>query len=190
MFILQVFIFTNINAIPSNSIHNTLSKIIDTSSWKDTVPTYKKNYYISLEKWQKEKLKHNNSYEYTILNQPLEGNYYYYFLTTVVKNGVIVKRKYYELRKKEQIEAYERDKRVHIRWKENKHKIGSHDYYPARTFDDLYAYCEKNILADSKDYKITFSAEHNGLLSYFSKVHTLSVCGFGYLEIYAFKWLD
>lgn len=181
--------FANLNKASTNFMAVPFLPIPPNLEIMDTIPDYQKNYYASLKKWQEEKAKHNNSYEYTILNQPMEAGYHYYFLTTVVKKGVIIKRKYFELRKKEQIEEHDTDKRVRVKWKEHKRKIGTHSI-PAQTFDDIYAYCEESILEKPEDYKIVFSAKHNGLLSGFTMIPLSPVCGYGHLNIHSFKWLD
>lgn len=120
----------------------------------------------SIEKWNKLKKEHNNSYTYTIGFSSFTG----YRNTTVitVKEGEVIERVFYEVHP-----INEPDQEVTNRptFKEDKTNLNTHsEGSPAVTIDKLYKDCsEKYLTVDKNANTIIFRVDEIGILS---------VCGY------------
>jgi hypothetical protein len=154
---------------------------------KEERPQYEIDYYQSLEIWQQETKKHNNSYEYTLFFENSTSTYRCSTIV-VVKEGIIQSReqKAY-LRDSQTNEMVSSEKET---WKENQEQLGTHNDAP-KTFEELYEDCSIILKLDPESNSIFFIKNDKLLITIcgYSNIDCADDCFQG-VSIRDFKWLD
>lgn len=172
------------NTTSSSDSYNQPDEIIREA--KKTAP-YEVDYYRSLEEWNQEKKKHDNSYEYTLFFENSMSTYRRSTIV-VVKDGAVYSRAqkaYLRNAQTDKIEPLEKET-----WKESQKQLGTHDDAP-KTLEELYEDCSTILIVNPESNHIVFTMDNNQLMSAcgYSNLDCADDCFRG-VHIQNFKWLD
>ncbi len=150
-------------------------------------PSVIQKYRKSLEHWENQKVKHNNSYRYTLYRET--GRAMGSRATITVKKGKVIQRHFEHYSMKYTKEGIERI--VEDQWTENKADLGIHkSIFAPQTIDELYQDCKGIYINSPKSEIKTFNVDTN---------HIIRTCGytpegchddcFRGIELFSFEWL-
>lgn len=144
------------------------------------------NYVQSQKEWNKLKKRHQNSYQYTVLEQSFSG--FGSETTITVINGDVVSRKY------ESFSISEEDgtKEIIDSYVEEKEELGMHDEgWPPVDLDEMYKDCGTDyLMVDPDSHTLYFDTNEDGVMTLCGNVPEL--CGddcFNGFSITNFQWL-
>ncbi len=151
------------------------------------IAQYEVDYYRSLEEWNQEKKKHNNSYEYTLFFENSMSTYRRSTIV-VVKDGAVYSRAQKAYLRNTQTDKMEPLKKE--TWKESQKQLGTQDDAP-KTLEELYEDCSTILIVDSESNEIVFTMDNYQIMSAcgYRNFDCADDCFRG-VRLQNFKWLD